>query len=61
MKFSLLWISLRYARAKGIDPDEAAGLFSSIFSSFYLGLEVTLKVVGSLVSTYVGGDSEFGT
>jgi hypothetical protein len=46
----------RYAEAMCITEEEATGLFSSTFAAWYLGLEVTLKVTGSLVARY-GSDS----
>lgn len=46
----------RYAVATGISEEEATGLFSSTFAAWYLGLEVVLKVAGSLVARY-GSDS----
>lgn len=36
----------------GISEEEATGLFSSTFAAFYLGLELSLKVAGSLVARY---------
>jgi len=48
-----------YAAARGVTDEQAAGLFSSVFATFYLGFEVTLKIVGSLASTY-GGSGDTG-
>lgn len=48
--------AMRYATAVGITEEEATGLFSSTFAAWYLGLEVVLKVSGSLVARY-GSDS----
>lgn len=42
----------RYARATGLSDEAANGKFSSTFAACYLGLEVTLKVVGSLVAKF---------
>ena len=43
----------KYARAsEGITEEEASGLFSSSFACAYLGLEVALKLTGSLVAEY---------
>jgi len=46
----------QYARAMGISEESATGLFSSTFAAFYLGLEVALKITGSLTATY-GSDA----
>mmetsp|Transcript_65284 Transcript_65284/g.131301 ORF Transcript_65284/g.131301 Transcript_65284/m.131301 type:complete len:391 (-) Transcript_65284:125-1297(-) len=42
----------KYAIAMGIPEEEATGLFSSTFAAFYLGLELAMKVAGSLVARY---------
>ena len=36
----------------GMAEEDVTSLFSSTFAAFYLGLEVSLKVVGSLVSRF---------
>ncbi len=49
----------RYAQAMG-EPEEAAtSLFSSAFAALYLGLEVSLKVTGSLVSKFGDTGSKY--
>uniref|UniRef100_A0A7S2CTI9 Uncharacterized protein n=1 Tax=Florenciella parvula TaxID=236787 RepID=A0A7S2CTI9_9STRA len=46
-----------YALAKGVTKEEATGYFGSIFACFYLGFEVLLKIIGSVVGLYATGDA----
>ena len=45
-----------YGLAKGVTKEEATGYFGSIFAVFYLGFEVLLKIIGSLVGLYATGE-----
>eukprot|EP00619_Florenciella_sp_RCC1007_P005376 CAMPEP_0205907510 /NCGR_PEP_ID=MMETSP1325-20131115/2598_1 /ASSEMBLY_ACC=CAM_ASM_000708 /TAXON_ID=236786 /ORGANISM="Florenciella sp., Strain RCC1007" /LENGTH=468 /DNA_ID=CAMNT_0053273607 /DNA_START=55 /DNA_END=1461 /DNA_ORIENTATION=- len=46
-----------YAQAKGVTKEEATGYFGSIFACFYLGFEVLLKIIGSLVGLHATGEA----
>ena len=49
----------KYAAAAGKTEEEATGLFSSTFAALYLGLEVALKITGSLTATYGSASSKY--
>jgi len=46
-----------YAEALGESDEKASSFFSATFAALYLGLEVFLKLGGSLVALYTPGDS----
>lgn len=49
----------QYGEAAGKSETEAQGLFASLFAALYLGFEVALKLIGSLVSTYAGDSGTY--
>lgn len=46
------YAALAYASAKGIETSQANATFSGVFATFYLGFEVTMKLLSSLLLTY---------
>jgi hypothetical protein len=49
-----------FAAATGTSEEAATGLFSSTFAAFYLGMEVALKLTGSLAATYGSDAGKYG-
>lgn len=52
--------SVRYARSSGVSEEEANGLLSSVFASIYLGLEMALKLSGSLIARFGSLNGKYG-